>query len=195
MNTVNLRPGKNRRALRDIKELVSPADVWDLVVFPIKDSTTKALCSFLLVVGCRIGEALMLKRSQVEEDYKPKFALVKNLESNKLSLRHLKLAYRPQVLLPLEGVMAPFSKCFLGYVSSLPHGQEVVFPFSRWKAWHDIKEETGLFPHWFRSMSENYWSDVFGDTIKAGQYLNVDPRSLTPYIKVDLESFEGRMLK
>jgi hypothetical protein len=182
------------RTLADIKEAMSPEELWSRVVGPVSDACTKALISLEMVADVRVSEALMVKPGQVVPDYEPGFGAIKGLLCNKPRRGHTKLSYRDLVLLPKEGKLAPFTDAFLSYVESLPPTQELIFPFCRRTALNKVVVATGLWNHYFRSRAHDYWVSVFKDAQTAGIYLNVDERSLKPYRHVDLDAFKGSIL-
>jgi len=181
-----------RRTLKDIKEIKYPEELWKLIE-NIPKPRAKALIAFMYVTGCRVSEALTVTKSQIVENWEPDMAIVKNLQVNKPIKGHRKLMFRPRALLPKKGSLAPFTNTILEYAKGMPD-EARLFPFTRQTAWNYVRKYTGLWNHYFRSMSENYWVDIFGDAIRTGKYLDVDPRSLEPYVKVDIKPFREKIL-
>lgn len=164
----------------------------------------KALVALLILTGCRISEALRLKRKQFR--IYPGQITLKNVET----LKHGKI--RKEIVLPKRGSLAPFTAIFEAWLIKIPEKRDetkqdnpdeyYIFPsgstkqfnynkpMTRYRASTIIKSTTGKFAHWFRAVCENiYGKLVFKNSAyKLKDFMGlINLSSTDPYIQADWE--------
>lgn len=164
----------------------------------------KALVALLILTGCRISEALRLKRKQFRI-YESHILLV-NVET----VKHGKL--RKEIILPKHGSLAVFTAIFETWLKEIPEQQEesYVFPtgtaqglhynqsLTRYRANRIIKKTTGKFPHWFRAVCENlYGKKVFNNNAyKLKDFMGlVNLASTDAYVQADWTEDKEKVFK
>jgi integrase len=164
----------------------------------------KALVALLILTGCRISEALQLKRRQFRI-YRTHI-LLKNVKT----LKHGKL--RDEIILPKKGKLATITATFEEWLNEIPEDQEASFlfptgttkglhynkPLTRFRANRIIKETTGKFPHWFRAVCENiYGKKVFAsNAYKLKDFMGlVNLESTVPYVQADWTEDKEKIFK
>jgi len=113
-----------------------------------QDNWLKALLAFLYAFGCRISEALNLKRRNVwiENDYLvAQIGVLKRRKEKKGPYENL-----PHLI--HMSIEAPFLKqTLLPYINSITDREQKLFPFSRQLVWLRLKKlNAQISPHVFR---------------------------------------------
>lgn len=164
----------------------------------------KALVSLLILTGCRITEALRLKRKQFRI-YSSHILLV-NVET----VKHGKL--RKEIVLPKQGSLAAFTRYFEAWLKDIPEANDESYifpaatskdfkqdkPLTRFRANRIIKQTTGKFPHWFRAVCENvYGKKVFNNNAyKLKDFMGlVNLASTDPYVQADWTEDKDKVFK
>lgn len=157
----------------------------------------RALMCVLILSGCRISEALNLRKLQFRI-YKDKIVL-KNVETKKNG------ETREKIILPKNGSLARFTYVFQDWLSLVPSRESYIFlsesrfgflwdkPLSRKRAFWIIKTTTGMFPHWFRSLCETIYGRLIfkSDAWKLKEFMGLKRLdSTTPYVKGSWEDDE-----
>lgn len=156
----------------------------------------KALMCFLLLSGCRVSEALRLKRKQF-------FIYDDRIEV--LKVETLKKGNtRDKIVFPLYSKLEPFTLIVLEWLETIEEKDYYVFPpcspnghlrfnthLSRYRAHTIIKHNTEMFPHWFRGVCETiYGKLVFkNDVWKLAQFMGLKTiESTLPYVSKTWEA-------
>jgi integrase len=167
---------------------------WDyktnMVLFKLRD---RALICILILTGCRISEALQLKKLQFRV-YEDEIVLA-NVGTVKRGLM------RNKIVLPKKGKLSVFTLAFEEWLLNIPRDDCYVFPratslrggtflwdkpLSAKRAYWIIKTGTGKFPHWFRAVCETvYGRLVFkSDAWKLKEFMGLKRLdSTSPYVK------------
>jgi integrase len=161
----------------------------------------KALICLLLLSGCRISEALDLKKIQFRT-YDNEIILA-NVKTEKNGL------LRKRIVLPKKGKFEIFSTTFEEWLNKVPTDDSYIFPsatphgnllwnqgLSRYRAHRIIKYMTGKFPHWYRAVCENIYGKIVfkNDAWKLKGFMgykNLD--STSPYVSGSWEEDEKRI--
>jgi|GEM_PF-1430545 integrase len=142
-------------------------------------SRDRALFAFLFLTGCRISEALALKRKQFRI-YSNRIEVV-----NIVTLKHGLL--RAKVILPKSGALKNLTSIFERWLTTVSQEESYIFPRATtsgeldWtehlgrKRAYQIIQPSGKFPHWARAVCETiYGKKVFNnDAWKLKQFMGL----------------------
>ncbi len=139
----------------------------------------KALVSFLVLTGCRISEALKVRRSQYHPEGDPAWeidaASIHGIIPLKQRKRKGRFRKRRPVPLPREGVLAPFTAILEEWFRQVPESESFLFPkatgaiggvilwdqpLSRNRAHEIIYGMTGQYPHYFRAVCATFYGQT-----------------------------------
>lgn len=150
---------------KELKELINN----------INNERTKALVSFLYLTGTRISEVVGddnrdiggIKRNQIEfvKHQGKDFIFVRNIFTLK------KKIYAPRTVPIMIDKEIPYLKPFLNYITKRPDNKRI-FPIGRTTAYRNIREETGLFAHYFRHLRNTH-------LVTIPEYKNINTKELT----------------
>jgi integrase len=195
-----------RRTLKDIEYYPTPAEIYNVIMvskgWPYKSNREfylkrdRALISLLYLLALRISEALRLKRSQFlfpEQTGQKDKIIVRAIELSKSRRKgkDRKDQYRQENWLPLTGPRAPLTKLAVEYLHELKSDQRL-FPFNRARAWQIVRAMTSATCHWFRAYGEDFlYSQWDKDLLAVSDYVKVDPRTLSQYIRKRYEKYSA----
>jgi integrase len=163
----------------------------------------RALTSLLLLTGCRISEALDLKKLQFR--IYPEEIILANIKTKK----HGKL--RTSVTLPKQGKLEPYTLTVETWLNKVPEENHYVFPHGtvhgtfQWnkhlstsRSHRIIKTATGKFPHWYRGVCETIYGKLIfkNDAWKLAQFMGLKRLdSTTPYVQSSWKEDEKNIYK
>jgi integrase len=189
-----------RRTLKFIQYYPSPRELYQKIVsapgWNYKENAEfyhardRALASLTYLLGGRISEILRLKKSQfiVERDR----VVVRGIQLSKSRYkdRPRREQFREEAWLPLRGERSGLTELVLSYLRLLGDN-DLLFPFSRQRAWQVINSLLGVPCHWLRAYCENYLYDNWGkDILAVSDYIKVDPRTLQLYIRRSYQKYK-----
>lgn len=188
---------KIRRTLKDIERFVSPQDILSLIekgrVFPYKTdpyfyhARDKALTSFIYLMGCRVNEALKVKRNQLDLKTDPDFIIVKDFKISKRKKQTIKRIGIPKIDmgLPRKGIFSPFTNKLIKWLKVSPYVPILLFPnINRKSAWRIIEHQTGKWPHWFRSQRISWLINALKSETIVAKILGIrNPGTISHYYK------------
>lgn len=193
--TKYLRNGKliTRRSLAYIERYPSPQELYQQIVdskgWPYKSNRPfylirdRALIATLYLGAFRISEALRLKRSQFTCE-KGLWIVTGVLLSKR---RQFKQAYRPEVFFTRTGKRRMFTLLIEDYFNWLDRNadsRDLLWPFSRSRAWQIITATLGHPEHWLRAFGENFLYDEWDhDLLAVAEYIGVSAMTLPEYIR------------
>lgn len=159
----------------------------------------KALFCFLILSGCRVSEALILKKKQFRV-YPNKIEV-----ANVQTLKHGLL--REKIFLPKLGSLKPFTYIFEDWLQTVPEDSNYIFPLGNStglnyklhigrKRAFEIVALTGKFPHWARAVCANIYGKIVfkNDAWKLKEFMgwkNLD--SSSSYVNGRWEEDEKRI--
>jgi integrase len=197
---------KTRRTLKDIKYYPTPAEIFNIIMssegWPYKQDREfylkrdRALVALLYLLALRISEALRLKKSQFlfpEDTGHNDRIIVRGIKLSKSRVKGKprRDQYRQENWLPLVGPRAKLTQFVLEYLKELKD-DELLFPFNRTRAWQIIHKMTGATCHWFRAFGEDFlYSQWDKDLLAVSDYVKVDPRTLSQYIRRRYEKYKA----
>lgn len=158
----------------------------------------KGLYAFLFLTGCRVSEALQLKRKQFR--IYPNRIEVANIVTLKRGKTRIKIT------LPKIGSLKKLTYLFESWLVTVPEdGEAYVFPrginhkhhMGRKRA-YEIIARSGKFPHWARAVCETiYGRKVFkNDAYKLKQFMGLQRLdSTSPYVQGSWEENEKDIYK
>ena len=203
--------GYDRRTLGDIEEYLSAEEIFTLVktkTWNYKDDETRdlhiardrALMAIDFVGAFRNNEPL---KSLTKENFEDKGNWLV-LHRGRISKRSKKLIAKsgakvtirtdisfPKFTHPLQ----PFTDLVLTYLDMLS-SKEYLFDFKQRRHHQIVREVTGKWPHWLRSMGENwYGKNIFvNDGTNLAKFIGVvNVQSIMPYVGFDEASYLERM--
>lgn len=182
---------KRRSVKKDIKRYLSPQEIFELInnskewdyktlkeLYVIRD---KALISVLYLTGGRISEVLKLVFEQLDFSV-PDFIIIKDMEISK----RRKGSYKPKLNfpLPLKGDLGKITNFFIGYYNIVKTKEGRIFPISRFRAHAIIKNNTGLWCHYFRSQWLSFRVNKLKSALITAQLMGItNPQTLMHYYK------------
>jgi integrase len=189
-----------RRTLKFIQYYPPPRELYQKIVsapgWNYKENVEfyhardRALASLTYLLGGRISEILRLKKSQfiVERDR----VVVRGIQLSKSRYKNRprREQFREEAWLPLRGERSGLTELVLSYLRLLGDN-DLLFPFSRQRAWQVINSLLGVPCHWLRAYCENYLYDNWGkDILAVSDYIKVDPRTLQLYIRRSYQKYK-----
>jgi integrase len=189
-----------RRTLKFIQYYPSPRELYQKIVsapgwnykenvefYHIRD---RALAALTYLLGGRISEILRLKKSQfiVRRDR----VVVRGIQLSKSRYKNRprREQFREEAWLPLHGERSNLTELVLNYLQ-LIGDNDLLFPFTRQRAWQIINSLLGVPCHWLRAYCENYLYDNWGkDILAVSDYIKVDPRTLQLYIRRSYQKYK-----
>lgn len=193
-----------KRTLEDIREKLSPTEMFELITskhWPYKTNKEhfftrdKALMALLYLTAGRISEVLYLKKSQFQMDLDPDFIIIKNMIVVKRKKKRKYLPIRDEVPLPKKGTLKKFTNLVIDYLNLVEKVDIKLFSFNRSRAWQIVNYVTGKWCHFFRSQSESYYGKVFGNIFALKDFVMVtDAKTLSQYVKTDWREYRNRLL-
>lgn len=161
-------------------------------------SRDKALLAFLFLTGCRISEALKLKRKQFYISEAK--IIVLNVETLKRGI------LRDEIDLPKIGALSKLTFYVETWLEQIKEPNNHVFPrgnsqgvsfnqpIGRKRA-YQIVAETGIFPHWARAVCETiYGKAIFKDAYELKQFMGLKRLdSTTPYVQSNWKTKRKRV--
>jgi integrase len=198
-----------KRGVKKIRKLLTLIEVYDLLEknrisykkhFELWERD-KALIALLLLSGLRINEALRLKLKQFDFT-DGHFIIIKDVQTSKKGLP------REEIPLPLEGKLSPFTTILKEWLVKLPSSESYVIPsasmfgihwnkpLSRQRSHYIVKQLTGFFPHYYRSLCESHYGRIFKTNWALKDFMGLtDLRSTEPYVKTDWRDYQQKMIE
>lgn len=197
--------GVKRRTLEDIREKLSPAQIYELITaktWPYKTelefyhSRDRALMALLYLTAGRITEVLSLRKKQFQLDLDPDFLIITNMIVVKRKKKARKgLPIRDEVPLAKRGPLLRFTQFVLNYMDMIKNPEDKLFRFGRSRAWQIVNYVTGKWCHFFRSQSESYYGKIFSNIFALKDFVMVtDAKTLSQYVKTDWREYRDRLL-
>lgn len=203
--------GKDRRTLEKIDRYPSPNEIFALIQtgkgWPYRNALTadyhlkrdKALAALLYLLACRISEGIRIVRSQFKETdsegHKHKDRLfVQGIKLSKVKKKghSRKIEFRTEAYIDLKGPCEGLAKLVADYLND-PRTQEQLFIKSPTQASKYVSALIGIPAHWLRAFRENWLYQTWDhDIIAVANYVEVDPRTLTLYIRKGYAKYQKR---
>ena len=192
--------GKGRRTLKFIQYYPSPQELYQKIAsspgWNYKENAEfyhardRALASLTYLLGGRVSEILRLKKNQfiIERDR----VIVRGIQLSKSRYKNRprREQFREEAWLPLRGERSALTELVLNYLRLLDNN-DLLFPFTRQRAWQIINNLLGVPCHWLRAYCENYLYDNWGkDILAVSDYVKVDPRTLQLYIRRSYQKYK-----
>ena len=166
-------------------------------------SRDRALIALLILTGCRISEALRLKRLQFRiYDDRIELRNVSTLKSGNM---------RNKITLPKAGRLEDFSLTVEKWLRLVPSEDSYVFPqgsnfglnwkkhIGRKRGYAIVRYITGKFPHYYRAICETIYARLVfkgGEAWKLQQFMGLKRLdSTTPYVQSSWEEDEHKIFK
>lgn len=121
----------------------------------IKEPSHRMLFTYLWMTGCRITEALSIRRSDL--DFDGYLIKIRWLKSRKYNFRQIP--------------MHPQLRSLLMLYTSKMKADDIIFDISRQRAWQLIKKYAGGNPHKFRHSFAVNWLKSGGDIVTLSKIL------------------------
>lgn len=121
----------------------------------IKNPEHQMLCKFLWMSGCRITEALSLKKKDID------------LQNYTLTVRWLKSRKYKERNLPMH----PLLRDLLQIYTATKNLETLVFPISRQRAWQILQKNLDGGPHKLRHSFAVHWLRCGGDIVALHRIL------------------------
>lgn len=197
--------GVRRRTLEDIREKLSPSQIYKLITaktWPYETqldfyyARDRALLALLYLTAGRITEVLSLTKKQFQLDMEPDFVIITNMIVVKRKKKARKsLPIRDEVPLPKRGPLSKFTQLVLAYLNLVEKPEDKLFRFGRSRAWQIVNHVTGKWCHYFRSQSESYYGKIFSNIFALKDFVMVtDAKTLSQYVKTDWREYRDRLL-
>jgi integrase len=193
MQQISRGSGKDRRTLKKIKKYPRPRELYDKIVYgkgwdyssDDKDYFLKrdrALVALLYLLALRISEALRLCKSQFATEKNRIVVSGIELSKTKIKGKPRKDQYRQEAFLPLSGNRAMLTQLVTDYLRVAKTDKLFINDTSQ--AYKYVVALIGEPCHWLRAYGENYLYDNWEhDLLAVADYVKVDPRTLTEYIR------------
>jgi integrase len=189
-----------RRTLKFIQYYPSPRELYQKIVsapgWNYKENVEfyhardRALAALTYLLGGRISEILRLKKSQFIVGRDRVIVRGIQLSKSRYKNRPRREQFREEAWLPLHGERSSLTELVLSYLRLLGDN-DLLFPFSRQRAWQIINSLLGVPCHWLRAYCENYLYDNWGkDILAVSDYIKVDPRTLQLYIRRSYQKYK-----
>jgi len=191
-----------RRTLAYIDRYLDPDEIYNMImnapVWAYKrkkefyEKRDRALLCLLYMLGCRINELLMLRKSQFDFS-DPEFIIIRNFRISKRKRRTIQREGVPQVDLPLprEGRLSKFTKTILDYYDV---AEERMFNIGRVRAWQIVKYMTGKWCHYFRSQRLSYLVNTLRSATATAKIMGIkNPQTITHYYKGEWQLFRKEL--
>lgn len=158
-------------------------------------SRDNALCCGLLLSGLRASEIPLLKKYQIEDN---KLLKVRTIKGGDL---------RKKIPLPTQRELGEWTRIFYYWLEKIPYKTAFVYPrgcgfsidfdhyISRVRVYQIVREKTGYYPHFFRSVHASIYARVFGfDAWKLKSFMGwKNLNSSSPYVKSNWEQDENKI--
>jgi len=194
-----------RRTLKDIEYYPTPVEIYETITtnpgWPYKRKAEfyitrdRALVCVLYLLAIRVSEALRLRKMQFlfpEDTGIQDRIIVRGIKLSKARRKEKlrKELFRQENWLPLTGARAPLTQFIVDYLNLLEK-PDFLFPFNRTRAWQIVSLLTGSTCHWFRAFGEDFlYSQWNYDLLAVADYVKVDPRTLSQYIRKRYEKYK-----
>ena len=184
-----------RRVLTDIREYPSSAELFEKIVkspgmtyktniefYKVRD---RALISLTYLLALRVSEVLRLEKEQFTE--KSNYVEVKAIQVSKRK----KPMFRRVGFLPLIGDRRRFTFLIMQHLRQVETGK--LFKFGRVWAYKIVTATLGVPVHWLRAYGEDFLYTLYkGDVLAVADYIFVDPRTITLYLRRRFEKYPIR---
>ena len=195
---------KPKRTLKDIDKWLNAEEIYKLITartWPYKQTPDfyktrdRALMALYFLTGGRNNEVVKLKKAQfiVQKE----FVVIKGMHISKRAKKTIakygpKVTMREPIYLPRFKSLEPFTQLIINHLEQLKGDPEQkLFLFGTRRSHQIIKFVTGKWVHWFRSMSENFYGEIFGDAVKLAKFIGVtNVQSVMPYIPLDKKAYK-----
>lgn len=191
-------PGETRKFL-DGLHLKFTLSFWPyktLKLYKLRDS---ALCSFLVLSGCRAGEIGIKKKQFVQL---PDRILLLNVKTEKRGL------VRPEIIFPKNDFyLKEFTRTFEAWLNLVPGDDSFIFPSSAFNTtlWDKsltrkrveriVAFKTGLFPHFLRGVHETFYGRIVfkNDAWALKEHMGLKRlESTAPYVQTNRTDYIER---
>lgn len=140
----------------------------------------------------RINEILRVEKAQFDFESEPEFIILTNFYVSKRKKITVEREGPITVDIPIptnkKALLYPFTQLVTDYLDILEG--EPLFQFGESRGWQIVKECTGLWPHWFRSLGFTYFASIIKNPLALAKIYGVaNVNTLMRYFKGQWEEY------